>query len=283
MKEADIIARTHKAFGRPISRDHLCRDLDALGLRAGDVLLVHSSLSAVGWVSGGAETLVGALRDVLGSRGTLVMPTHSGHLSDPAAWEHPPVPEPWIEVIRDTMPAFDPRITGTRGIGAVPEFFRRLPGVRRSKHPMDSFAAAGPKARCILRNHALAEGLGEHSPLARIYDLDGRVLLLGCGHGNNTSLHLAEHRADWPGKTNIPQGSPLRYRRRRVWRRYEELDYDDGDFPVCGAEFDRTAGPAGHLNTGAVGLAESRLMSQRALVDFAAAWFSANRGTGGAA
>jgi len=290
MKEADIIAKTDAAFGTPITRGRIVADLHRLGIASGDILLVHSSLSSVGWISGGAETLIRSLLEAVGKSGTLVMPAHSGHLSNPDDWEHPPVPDTWKQVIRDTMPAFDPAITETRGMGRVPELFRRFPGVIRSRHPMDSFVASGQKARKILDSHALVNGLGEESPLARLYDLGARVLLIGCGYDNNTSMHLAEHRTSWSGRKTIHQGSPIIEGRKRKWATFDELDYDADDFARCGEAFEHAVArgkvPRGDgkgpvrpvLVTGRIGLAESRLMSQRAIVDFAAEWMAENRG-----
>src|SRR5205085_4042113 len=107
---------------------------------------------------------------------------------------NPPVPEAWWETIRNERPAFDARTQPTRGMGAIAECFRSWPGSQRSDHPLVSFTALGPNAERIAANHELANGLGEGSPLARLYDLDAHVLLLGVGHANNTSLHLAEYR-----------------------------------------------------------------------------------------
>jgi aminoglycoside 3-N-acetyltransferase len=190
--------RSIAASAAPVTRESLAADLGRLGVRAGSVLLVHSSLSGLGWVCGGAQTVVQALLDALGDEGTLVVPTHTSGNSEPSVWQHPPVPEDWWPVIRATMPAFDPAVTPARGLGVVVEVARTWPGARRSDHPQDSFAAIGPQAETVTAGHALESGFGERSPLARIHDLDGDVLLLGVGHGSNTSLHLAEHRVPNP-------------------------------------------------------------------------------------
>ena len=119
-------------------------DLSALGITPGMVLLVHSSLSSLGWVCGGPVAVVMALEEALGPGGTLVMPTHSGDLSEPSHWKNPPVPENWWDIIRQTMPPYDASMTPTRGVGVIPECFRSQEGTLRSPHPSDSFGARGP-------------------------------------------------------------------------------------------------------------------------------------------
>src|SRR4030042_1444878 len=82
----------------------LVRDFTALGVQRGMTLLLHASLRALGWVNGGPAAVILALEEVLGQHGTLVMPTHTGNLTDPALWHHPPIPETWWEIVRQTMP-----------------------------------------------------------------------------------------------------------------------------------------------------------------------------------
>lgn len=270
MSEQDAIARADA----PRTRASLASDLRRLGLAPGMVVIVHSSLSALGWVSGGEVAVVQALMDALTPDGTLVMPTQSGSLSDPANWQRPPVPEAWWPVIRDTMPAFDPRVTPTRGMGRIAEAFRTWPGVGRSQHPSVSFAAWGRHAEVILAEHALDMGLGEGSPLARIYDLDGWVLLLGVGHDSNTSMHLAEYRA--PGAAPSEEGAPIIEDGQRIWRMLHDIELDSEVFPEIGAEFEQRE----PVRAGLVGSAQARLFAQRRAVDFAQRWLTAHRAAG---
>ena len=223
MREGEVIKRTET----PATVESLTGDLRTLGIKPGTVLLVHSSLSAIGWVSGGVVAVIHALEAAVGKSGTLVMPTHSSDLSEPSNWEAPPVPEPWWETIRETMPAYDSALTPTRGMGKIPECFRKQKGVLRSSHPHTSFSACGPSARSVVNSHELAFELGESSPLARIYDLDGRILLLGVGHGNNTSLHLSEYRASFPGKKVIRAGAPMMVDGVRRWETFEDFETED--------------------------------------------------------
>jgi aminoglycoside 3-N-acetyltransferase len=260
----------------PHTVESLTSDLLSLGVTPGTTLLVHSSLSSLGWVCGGAPAVVLALESALGPEGTLVMPAHSGDLTDPSTWSHPPVPEAWWDTIRQTMPAFDPDLTPTRGMGAIVEAFRRQPWTRRSLHPHVSFVARGPRRDDIVGSHGLDWSLGEASPLARLYDQGAQVLLLGVGYDNNTSLHLAEYRASFPGKTFVVQGGPWSEGGRRVWKTFDDLEFCSDDFETLGRDFDATGAVACHR----VGRAEARLMDQRALVDFGVGWLASHRLTG---
>lgn len=266
--EADAV----RATKRPATTSSITGDLVRLGLGPGDIVIVHSSLSAMGFVVGGAQAVVAALLDAVAPTGTIVVPTQTG-LSDPSTWENPPVPASWWPVVRAEMPAYDPALTPTRGMGAIVECFRHHPETIRSAHPRLSFAANGLDAPSIVGAHPLSPGLGESSPLARLYELDAKVLLIGVTDANNTSLHLAEYRADWPGKTFGPERVPMVVDGEPGWVDYEDLSLDEDDFAEIGAAFERT----GAASLGTVGRAPSRLCSQRAIVDFAVRWMGLHR------
>ena len=148
MSDTDAIALAE----RPATVESLAEDLRALGVRAGTVVMVHSSLSRLGYVAGGAHAVILALLDTVGPDGTIVMPTHSGDLSDPGSWINPPVPEAWWDAIRSTMPAYDPVLTPTRQMGAIVECFRRVP----EDAPQRSSDGLGCRARTEGEDHCRA-------------------------------------------------------------------------------------------------------------------------------
>lgn len=267
--ESDAIA----ASSSPATVRTLVRDLRALGVQAGGVLMVHSSLSALGWVAGGPQTVVEALFEVVGPDGTLVMPAQSGQLTDPATWKRPPVPEAWIDQLRAELPAFDPYLTPTRGIGQIVECFRQHRATIRSNHPTLSFVGCGPRAASILGHHPLTPALGEPSPLGRLYEYRAQILLLGVSHASNTALHLAEYRASWPGRTKVTEAAPILEDGHRRWVTYEDLELDETDFERIGDAFDETGGQ----RAGTVGIGTGRLCDLRAVVDFGVEWMSQHR------
>ncbi|SBT45900.1 aminoglycoside N(3)-acetyltransferase [Micromonospora auratinigra] len=262
------------APARPHTRASLGAQLRTLGVRPGGTVLVHARLRGLGFLCGGPEAVLGALRDVLGPDGTLVVPTHTPENSDPAGWSNPPVPEDWWPVIRAELPGFDPAVTPSRFMGAFAELVRTWPGARRSDHPQVSFAALGPAAERILAGHARADMLGEGSPLARLYDLDADVLLLGVDHGRNTSLHLAEYRQPGPPRHRLG-GAVRTADGGREWAWWDDVDLDESDFARLGTDLEAT----GVVRLGPVGDGTGRLVRQRAAVDFAVPWLARNRRT----
>lgn len=254
--------------GPLVTRGTLVEDLRRLGVRTGETLLAHTSLRSLGWVNGGAVTVVESLLETLGPDGTLVVPAQTGDLSDPALWRDPPVPERWWAEIRATMPAYDPRITPTRGVGVIPETVRTWPGALRSAHPQTSFAAVGPRAAVIVDGHARDCRLGERSPLARLEDLDARVLMLGTGYATCTGFHLAEYRVPAP---RVPVGRPAPG---GGWEVVTEVSVTSDRFGELGHDFERDR-PV--VLGGPVGAAKARLFPLREAVAYAERWLPVHR------
>lgn len=247
-------------------------DLLSLGVKDGDILLVHSSLSSMGWVCGGATAAIMALQQGIGKNGTLVMPAHSGENSDPAEWENPPVPKEWVQPIYENMPAFDINLTPTRGMGKIAELFRTFPEVYRSNHPQVSFAAWGKFANDIIKNHQLTPQFGMESPLGKMYNLNAKVLLLGVGYDSCTCFHLAEALNEkMPTKR---MGAAIIEDDKRIWKWFEDFEYNsDEDFEKIGKEFEET----NKILIGKVGNAQCKLFNMKVGVDFAKEWIDDNR------
>jgi aminoglycoside 3-N-acetyltransferase len=264
-----------KASKHPNTVDTLIKDFRSIGLSPGITVLVHSSMSAIGWVCGGQVAVIQALCSVIRPYGTIVMPTHSGHFSDPANWENPPVPKSWWDTIRKTMPAYNPEMTPSRGMGSIPELFRTMSTVVRSEHPHVSFAAWGENNVSIVENHRLEYGLGPRSPLGKIYNLDGWVLLLGAGFDSNTSFHLAEYRAKTTKDSVTEYSAPVTIAGHRRWKTYTDIEYNSDDFLALGRSFLRNEKE--HIWTGRIGNAKSFFFPQRCCVDFAVRWIEKQR------
>lgn len=246
-------------------------DLTALGLTTGDTVLVHSSLRKIGNVISGAEAVVRALLDVVGPTGTIVVPTHSGDNSDPANWTSPPVADCFWDLIRQNTLPYDPHTTKTRGMGAVADMLRRLPGAVRSMHPQTSMAAVGRNAGFITEVHELDCALGETSPLARLEQLDAKILLLGVGYDCCTMMHLAEGRLARPKMA--PNSFAATVDGQRQWMTVTDVLPESDDFEKIGADFE-----AEHSVTmGKVGHAECRVVRSKEVVAFAQEWMTQHR------
>lgn len=258
---------------KPVTKSDVLSAFRDLGIQQGQSLIVHTSLSRIGYVIGGAQVIIEALLEAVGPEGTVMMPTQSWKNLDPEIGVHPEVPEEYWPLIRESWPAYDKAVTPTNTMGAVAEMFRQWPGAIRSDHPARSFTAWGKYARFLTADHDLSDIFGDGSPLGKMYELDGSVLLIGVGYDKNTSLHLADARAEYPGKRDSIEHSAVMEGGRRVWKAYETLYVDGEDLADIGAAFE----DAHPVRITRLGGADLRLMPQRELVDFAVGWIERNR------
>ncbi len=267
MSELDVIQKTKV----PVTLSLLDRDFKKLGIDKGDIILVHSSLSAIGWVCGEERTVIEALLAAVGDEGTVCMPAHSSGNSDPAGWANPPVPGEWNQVIYDSMPAYDPQITPTRGIGRIAEQFRSYPGTLRSNHPHTSFTANGKYAQEITEGHILTPQFGMGSPLGMLYQLDAKVLLLGAAYASCTCFHMGEVLC---GKIpKVRQGAAMEVNGSREWVWFDDYEYDNDDFILLGNDFENEF----EVIKEKAGNADCKLFGIRAAVDYAAKWLVKHR------
>jgi aminoglycoside 3-N-acetyltransferase len=260
-----------------VTQARLAADLRALGLRAGAIAMVHTRMSALGWVVGGSEAVVRALLGALGPEGTLMAY---------ASWaEHVYHAEDWPAEHRAAYeadpPAFD-LATGAvdADYGRIPERVRTWPGALRSSHPEASVVAVGPRAAFLTSAHPDDDGYGAGSPFARLVEADGRVLMLGAPLDTVTILHHAEAIARVPGKRMVTFTVRLASGEHRSYTDidtsrgafdYERLGLGEDEFAVIARE----ALGAGIGVRGLVGAAESHLFPARELVAFAVEWMEA--------
>ena len=208
---------------KPITKEVLINKFYQLGIKEGDTLLVHASLSSLGYVVGGAEALFWALREVIGDKGTIVVPSQTVEISDPASWQYPPVPQEWHDVIRDAMPAYSKNLSYSKAMGAFSQFIGILPDSIRSNHPMYSYTAIGEKASEIIGQDSFDFPFGDESSLGRMYSIGAKVLMIGTDFETNTSLHLAENRLN---REVIHEKSKILTKDREKWISFKNIELD---------------------------------------------------------
>lgn len=281
MDEQDLLTRS----GGPVTRSRLVRDLGELGLAEGDTVMFHTRMSALGYVAGGAPTIINALRDAVGADGTLMV---TCGWNDAPPYDFTDWPAEWQAAVRADHPAYDPQVSeADHDNGRLPEALRRWPGAVRSRHPDVSFAALGPAARSLMDDHPWDDPHGPDSPLARLAACGGRVLLLGAPLDTLTLLHHAEALAEAPGKRFVDYEQPIIVDGERVWRRFHDIDSENGAFdytPVVPEGQDpfeaiaRDMLAAGHGRRGRVGAATSHLFEAPDVVAFGVDWIESRLG-----
>jgi aminoglycoside 3-N-acetyltransferase len=280
MPSAEVLRST-----RPVTQSDLVADLRQLGVRPGGVLMAHTRMSAIGWVVGGAQTVVTALLEALGPAGTLLVYVgwndNTGGLT---RW-----PPEWQAAYRAECPPFDPEFSeADRQMGRVAERIRTWPGAKVSGSHFRRMAAIGPAAGWLTQNQPWHHGFGPGSPLARLTEAGGQVLLLGAPLDRLTILHHAESLVDSPQKRMARHVIPVRDGSGVVWREVRDHDTSTaiGAFPYERAVGDQDpfavigqlALDAGCGVSGRAGKADSHLFPAAPLVRFGVEWLSSRFG-----
>jgi len=204
------------------SRRELADGFRRLGVTAGDTVMVHASVRAVGAVAGGPDQFHLALKDALTPDGTLIMYAGCPAYTDEVGRGH--LTQDQERELLEKFPAFDPfTARSQRENGTLVEFLRTYPGSTVNPH-VTRFVVWGKRAGELVSNQPWNYAFGYGSVLDRFVNLAGRILLLGCDHDNVTFLHYAEHIVDITAKRVAKFKVPVEENGTRVWREMEEFD-----------------------------------------------------------
>lgn len=257
-------------------------DLRTLGVRVGDLLMIHASLRAVGalapgrtgaTVDGGADGLLDAVQEVVGPEGTLFMNIGA---DDDWSWVNDRAPEQRAALLVDAV-AFDPASTPAEtDNGVLAEVFRRRPGTRVGNHPEGRFAASGPMADRLIRDVPWNDYYGIDSPLDRFVQAGGRVLRLGADRDSVTLIHFAENVVELPWKRRVLRHRLVSTSEGPVVRTIRTIDDSKGIVDLPGEDYFITLLAdfldAGWAHRGVVGRAVSELFDATDMMSFAVAW-----------
>jgi aminoglycoside 3-N-acetyltransferase len=174
------LKRTRQKLVR-LDQEKILATLRSLNAQQDRPLLVHSSLSACGYMTQGPATVISALRSWT-SDTILALPTHT--------WSYPDA--------SGVAPIYDYKVTPSL-IGTITNYYREQEGVIRSLHPSHSVACSGPDPQQFIEGHETCETpCGQGTPYMRLVEQDGSVLMFGATMDSYTLFHTAEDAAKVP-------------------------------------------------------------------------------------
>jgi aminoglycoside 3-N-acetyltransferase len=258
MKKRDL--ETRKRENARVTKEDIKKGLKRLGLKRGDVVGVHSSLSSFGYVEGGADAVIDALLETVGKEGTIVMPTYSANREDVERSER----EVELGVTwKSRILPYDAKKTPCT-TGRIPETFRKRTNAVRSLDPAHSLAAIGPKANELIKDWD------------KLLEADGYILLLGVDLAVCSAMHLAERQVQMPQhileKVEPPRELLGKYGEDLGW---PEWDIGFGPYPDF-AKMEEPCREHGIMKTVKIGEATIRFLRLRELIDLYAEYLRKN-------
>ena len=264
-----------------VTKRQLVTEIRKLGLSEGQTVMLHASVKSIGHIAGGPQTILEAILEILTSSGTLMMLV---------AWEDTPYNifnasfqddiDKWPEKNRQKCPTFDPEHSRAdiKKMGILTEYLRTYPGSLRSPHPL-GYTAVGKLAQHVLKDQQWQYREGPGSPLEKLCDVGGKVLLLGAPTETVTLIHFAEYIADIPNKKTVRYKMPIIQNGERVWKDFEEYDFINGIVPWPEDYFKSIVDEyieKGNGVQGSVGMAKCHLFEAKDLINFGVNWMERN-------
>ncbi len=246
------------------TKESLLNDIRSIGVKKNDILLVHSSMKAIGEVDGGADTVLDALTEAV-EEGMLILPTHT-----------------WKQMSNE-YPVYDPE-NEEACVGILPNLFRKREGVMRSFHPTHSVAAYSKNQKLLQEYVSGEERFTTPCPrqgcYGKLYDLNAKVLMLGVGLNRYTYLHGVE---EWFGieerlekealslKIKLPSGALLPM---FMHKHFKPNNISVSEYYI---KMEKPFEAAGALIKGRIGAADSMLLSARQTADITTEYLRKDR------
>lgn len=262
----------NKIVTKTLAKNELCDQLSFIGVKAGMALEVHSSLSSIGYIIGGEETLNDALLQVLGE-GTLVMACQASKNSEPLQWEDNSIDFRLMDKIRTVTPGYNPETADISSMGRQAENLRNRANTFFSYHPNSGFMANGKEARALMASQPLNFPLATGSPLDKMYHHpNSYILLIGVGYSKATGLHFGECMS----KTReiILQGGSVIKDGQTSWKKYLDYQLDSSEFEIIGKLMEKNR----MVKVGKLGEATCRLFKFKDACDITCAYLQQKYG-----
>ena len=234
------------------TKKQIIGQLEEMGAPRGGVVLIHSSLRAVGETEGRGEGLLSAFIEYFTAEGGLLcIPTHT-----------------WANIGKKDVPTLDLLYPKTC-IGTLPDIAASHPLAHRSLHPTHSMAVFGRGAEDFIADDAKASTPAPpFGCFGKIHDMGGHILLVGVKHNRNTYIHCVEEMLDVPNRlTPEPCELSVRYEDGRVEKRFSHGHRAEGigDVSLRYVKYEPAFRHYGYIKDGFIGNAPTQLCDARGM------------------